>query len=168
MRTHGPAKSATAFRTISEVSTELDVPQHVLRFWETKFPQIRPLKRGGGRRYYRPEDVDLLRQIQSLLYSQGYKIAGVQRLLKEGKPVPADRAEEADLPDDSVDDVELSEDIQEPVGLEEPEEASGTVAVVAAAGALPEAVRREIGTVLDELKALKMLLKPHGSRAIEF
>src|SRR3982750_4070352 len=76
-------KSATAFRTISEVSAELDVPQHVLRFWETKFPQIRPLKRGGGRRYYRPEDVELLRRIQALLYKEGYTIKGVQRLLRE-------------------------------------------------------------------------------------
>ena len=78
-------KSATAFRTISEVSTELEVPQHVLRFWETKFPQIKPLKRGGGRRYYRPDDVELLRRIQALLYREGYTIRGVQRLLKEAK-----------------------------------------------------------------------------------
>lgn len=77
------AKSAAAFRTISEVSSELEVPQHVLRFWETKFPQIKPLKRGGGRRYYRPDDVVLLRRIQTLLYKEGYTIRGVQRLLKE-------------------------------------------------------------------------------------
>ena len=84
------AKSATAFRTISEVSDELDVPQHVLRFWETKFPQVRPLKRGGGRRYYRPEDVALLRKIQRLLYSEGYTIKGVQRLLKDQRQSGAD------------------------------------------------------------------------------
>src|SRR6476619_3152508 len=78
-------KSAQAFRTISEVATELDVPQHVLRFWESKFSQVRPLKRGGGRRYYRPEDIDLLRRIRSLLYDDGYTIKGVQRLLKEGQ-----------------------------------------------------------------------------------
>ena len=78
-------KSAHAFRTISEVATELDVPQHVLRFWESKFSQVRPLKRGGGRRYYRPEDIDLLRRIRSLLYEDGYTIKGVQRLLKEGR-----------------------------------------------------------------------------------
>ena len=78
-------KSAQAFRTISEVATELDVPQHVLRFWESKFSQVRPLKRGGGRRYYRPEDIDLLRRIRSLLYDDGYTIKGVQRLLKEGR-----------------------------------------------------------------------------------
>jgi DNA-binding transcriptional MerR regulator len=77
-------KSPGAYRTISEVADELQVPQHVLRFWETKFPQIRPLKRGGGRRYYRPEDILLLRRISTLLYVQGYTIKGVQRLLREG------------------------------------------------------------------------------------
>ena len=77
-------KSPGAFRTISEVSSDLEVTPHVLRFWETKFPQIKPLKRGGGRRYYRPEDVSLLRQIRQLLYNDGYTIKGVQRLLKEG------------------------------------------------------------------------------------
>src|SRR6186997_711253 len=85
-------KSAQAFRTISEVATELAVPQHVLRFWESKFSQVRPLKRGGGRRYYRPEDVDLLRRIRTLLYEDGYTIKGVQRLLKEGRGrLPAQR-----------------------------------------------------------------------------
>ena len=78
------AKSASAFRTISEVSQALDVPQHVLRFWESKFSQIKPLKRGGGRRYYRPEDMDLLRNIRDLLYTEGYTIRGVQKLLREG------------------------------------------------------------------------------------
>lgn len=75
-------KSATAFRTISEVANELDVQQHVLRFWETKFTQVKPLKRGGGRRYYRPEDVALLKRIHHLLYTEGYTIKGVQKLLK--------------------------------------------------------------------------------------
>lgn len=77
-------KAAGAFRTISEVADDLEVPQHVLRFWETKFPQIKPMKRGGGRRYYRPEDVDLLRAIRGLLYDQGYTIKGVQKLIREG------------------------------------------------------------------------------------
>ena len=77
-------KSAKAFRTISEVSDVLDVPQHVLRFWETKFSQIRPLKRGGGRRYYRPEDITLLLGVRELLYDDGYTIKGVQKLLREG------------------------------------------------------------------------------------
>ena len=77
------AKAPDAFRTISEVAEELDLPQHVLRFWETRFTQIKPLKRGGGRRYYRPQDVDLLRGIRHLLYGEGYTIRGVQRLLRE-------------------------------------------------------------------------------------
>jgi len=104
----GPAsrsggKSAAAFRTISEVAQELDVPQHVLRFWESKFSPVRPLKRGGGLRYYRPEDVDLLRRIRALLYTEGYTIKGVQRLLRDGQgklnaaaagpPVSMDRKE---------------------------------------------------------------------------
>jgi DNA-binding transcriptional MerR regulator len=76
-------KSAEAFRTISEVAEELDLPQHVLRFWETRFIQIKPLKRGGGRRYYRPDDVELLRAIRQLLYGEGYTIKGVQKILKE-------------------------------------------------------------------------------------
>ncbi|RFB80301.1 MerR family transcriptional regulator [Methylovirgula sp. 4M-Z18] len=76
-------KSADAFRTISEVADELVLPQHVLRFWETRFTQIKPLKRGGGRRYYRPDDVELLRAIRHLLYGEGYTIKGVQRILKE-------------------------------------------------------------------------------------
>ena len=97
-------KAPNAFRTISEVADELHIPQHVLRFWETKFPQVRPLKRGGGRRYYRPEDIALLRRISDLLYIQGYTIKGVQRLLREGggklsddipPPTPDERAEAA-------------------------------------------------------------------------
>ena len=76
-------KSPEAFRTISEVSKDLSLPQHVLRFWETKFVQIKPIKRGGGRRYYRPEDIKLLRGIKSLLYNDGYTIRGVQKVIKE-------------------------------------------------------------------------------------
>ena len=79
-------KAPDAFRTISEVADELDIPQHVLRFWESRFPQIRPMKRAGGRRYYRPDDVDLLRGIRHLLYGQGYTIRGVQRILREQGP----------------------------------------------------------------------------------
>ena len=78
-----PTKSPEAFRTISEVSLELDVPQHVLRFWESRFRDIKPMKRGGGRRYYRPEDIHLLRGIRHLLYGDGYTIRGVQRILRE-------------------------------------------------------------------------------------
>ena len=86
-RARPSGKSVSAFRTISEVSVELDVPQHVLRFWETKFTQLRPLKRGGGRRYYRPEDVALLRRIHTLLYREGYTIKGVQRVLRTARKV---------------------------------------------------------------------------------
>src|SRR5215472_6392391 len=77
------AKSPEAFRTISEVASDLDVPQHVLRFWETRFAQVKPIKRAGGRRYYRPEDVDLLRGIRALLYSEGFTIKGVQKVLRD-------------------------------------------------------------------------------------
>ena len=76
-------KSPEAFRTISEVAGELDLPQHVLRFWESKFSQVKPMKRGGGRRYYRPQDVELLKGIRHLLYGEGYTIRGVQKILKE-------------------------------------------------------------------------------------
>ncbi len=83
-------KSPDAFRTISEAAEELDVPQHVLRFWETRFPQIKPMKRAGGRRYYRPADIELLKGIRSLLYKEGYTIKGLQRILKEeGTPYVA-------------------------------------------------------------------------------
>jgi DNA-binding transcriptional MerR regulator len=90
------AKSQAAFRTISEVADELDVAQHVLRFWESKFPQVRPLKRGGGRRYYRPEDIDLLRDIRSLLYDEGYTIKGAQKLLRQRRAKPAAPAKPAE------------------------------------------------------------------------
>ena len=76
-------KSPDAFRTISEVAEDLDLPQHVLRFWETRFTQIKPMKRGGGRRYYRPQDVELIKGIRHMLYDQGYTIKGVQKLLRE-------------------------------------------------------------------------------------
>ena len=105
IRAARPKKAPNAFRTISEVADELHIPQHVLRFWETKFPQVKPLKRGGGRRYYRPDDIALLRRISDLLYIQGYTIKGVQRLLREGggrlsddipPPSPEEQAETAE------------------------------------------------------------------------
>jgi len=93
-----PRKSAAAFRTISEVAEELDLQQHVLRFWETKFAQISPMKRGGGRRYYRPEDIALLKRIKQLLHSDGYTIKGVQKLFSdEAAGTPANGAIEGAL-----------------------------------------------------------------------
>jgi DNA-binding transcriptional MerR regulator len=125
------AKSASAFRTISEVAEDLDVPSHVLRFWETKFSQIRPLKRGGGRRYYRPEDVELLRRIRQLLYRDGYTIKGVQRLLRDRSAEPAGEAEPAP-----------------------PAPAPVRASPVAKAPMPP----RDLGAVADELAELKRLL----------
>lgn len=129
-------KSASAFRTISEVADELDVQQHVLRFWETKFSQVRPLKRGGGRRYYRPEDLALLKKIHNLLYTQGYTIKGVQKLLKE-------QGKKGLLEQDTVE-----------------------TAPVAAANAEAEAVRQGLSasqrsllqSTLGELKALRAMI----------
>jgi DNA-binding transcriptional MerR regulator len=95
--TRATGKSASAFRTISEVSEELEVPQHVLRFWETKFTLLKPLKRAGGRRYYRPEDIELLRRIRSLLYKDGYTIKGAQKLLREGRGRGGDKPQDGAL-----------------------------------------------------------------------
>lgn len=105
-------KSDQAFRTISEVSEELDLPQHVLRFWETKFRQVTPMKRGGGRRYYRPEDVELLRRIKGLLHTEGYTIKGVQRLLAQGGMASLPQAA-ADVPAVETDAVTAPDDVSD-------------------------------------------------------
>jgi DNA-binding transcriptional MerR regulator len=114
-------KSPDAFRTISEVAEDLDLPQHVLRFWETRFAPIKPLKRGGGRRYYRPDDIDLLKGIRHLLYGEGYTIRGVQRILKaEGvrfvqaigrgeQSVAPQQADPSEAPDDDLGEEALDE-----------------------------------------------------------
>jgi DNA-binding transcriptional MerR regulator len=116
-------KAPDAFRTISEVADDLDLPQHVLRFWETRFQQIKPLKRGGGRRYYRPDDIDLLRGIRYLLYGEGYTIRGAQRILKDHgikfvqhvwKPGAAQPARSVAPPVEAVE-PEVEVDIPEPV-----------------------------------------------------
>jgi DNA-binding transcriptional MerR regulator len=133
-----PQKSSAAFRTISEVADELDVAQHVLRFWESKFPQVRPLKRGGGRRYYRPEDIDLLRQIRSLLYDEGYTIKGAQKLLRGRRTRPG--AEEATA----------AERAAAPAPRPAP--------AVAAPRTLPIDVRRRLKALRDELRDLRALL----------
>ncbi len=147
-------KSALAFRTISEVATELDVPQHVLRFWESKFTQVRPLKRGGGRRYYRPEDVDLLRRIRSLLYDDGYTIKGVQRLLKEGRGRLGGR--------DAGDPVDAPRLVQnEPTEMRQPMPRTGpqpATTLPRSIGKLDAGKRGEIENVLEDLQnALEML-----------
>ncbi|MEN3950374.1 MerR family transcriptional regulator [Iodidimonas sp. SYSU 1G8] len=143
-------KSPDAFRTISEVSDDLNVPQHVLRFWESKFTQIRPLKRGGRRRYYRPEDVLLLRGIRRLLYDDGYTIKGVQKVLKErGVRSVADGGRE---PSDEA--VTPSYTDERP--------AEEAIVAVAAAGTEPLADdgpdRAELERLLDELGTIRSLL----------
>ena len=112
-------KAPDAFRTISEVADELDLPQHVLRFWESRFHEIKPMKRGGGRRYYRPDDIDLLRGIRHLLYGEGYTIRGVQRILREqgGRFVQAVWQEGAPQPPHGV--VEEEEFVEEVVMTDE-------------------------------------------------
>ncbi|MSP48800.1 MAG: MerR family transcriptional regulator [Alphaproteobacteria bacterium] len=140
------AKSASAFRTISEVAEDLDVPSHVLRFWETKFSQIRPLKRGGGRRYYRPEDVELLRRIRQLLYRDGYTIKGVQRLLR-------DRSSDG------------AGEVEPPASPETPPPPPPVRAQLPQAAPVPKAMPpRDLAAVADELAELKRLLMRARSR----
>jgi DNA-binding transcriptional MerR regulator len=148
-----PPKSAAAFRTISEVATELDVAQHVLRFWESKFPQVRPLKRGGGRRYYRPEDIDLLRQIRSLLYDEGYTIKGAQKLLKGHKRAADDH--EVDEPQHGPSH-ERQHGPQHELLLDDADDAPPPVAV--AAPALAPEVRIRLRRLRDELAGLRTAL----------
>ncbi len=145
-------KSEAAFRTISEVAADLDVPQHVLRFWETKFIQIRPMKRGGGRRYYRPEDVELLRRIRSLLYDDGYTIKGVQKLLRQGAGrLPAGDGREPEAP-------EAEEAAEAAPVLEEAAPAAAAAAAPAEKG-LTEDQRRELSELLFELQDLSRILR---------
>ena len=155
-------KSEAAFRTISEVSEELDVPQHVLRFWESKFTQVKPLKRGGGRRYYRPDDVVLLRKIRDLLYAEGYTIKGVQKLLREGGPrEAAPRADTPELPlnapaaEAPPDDDESEAD--EPADMDGDTDADGPPPPRVA---VPPELRGELEILLDELEQLRFLLQP--------
>ncbi|UEM20120.1 MerR family transcriptional regulator [Skermanella mucosa] len=158
-RPRSMAKSATAFRTISEVSAELDVPQHVLRFWETKFPQIRPLKRGGGRRYYRPEDVELLRRIQSLLYKEGYTIKGVQRLLRESRGgTPQQPAGDQPPPaGEEPGGASGAEADHEPFDHDDDEDDHGHG--YEGSGGMSRAQRDDIEAVLTELIALRDMLR---------
>lgn len=150
-------KAQGAFRTISEVADELDVPQHVLRFWETKFSQVKPLKRGGGRRYYRPEDVALLKHIHYLLYTEGYTIKGVQKLLKgQGKNQIAAQQMAA-------------EEQQAPVAAKVPAANEPVAAETTAAAPnvfnLSDRQRTALETMLDELKALRAMFPNEDANA---
>lgn len=150
-----PAKSEAAFRTISEVASDLDVPQHVLRFWETKFSQIRPMKRGGGRRYYRPEDVALLRRIRGLLYDDGFTIKGVQKLLRDGSIKPLAAGEEAPPPPPVA---EVSEAAVEAVAADVVSDPIADLEEKAATSGLSDRMRAEIRDVIAELTAVRDLL----------
>ncbi|MFV3076253.1 MerR family transcriptional regulator [Niveispirillum fermenti] len=175
----GAAKSASAFRTISEVSVELEVPQHVLRFWETKFPQVKPMKRGGGRRYYRPDDVELLRRIQSLLYQDGYTIKGVQKLLRESRGLaglpppgtrmpslfdadePADEAGGADHADPDIPAEGEGEDdpVRSPGPASSPGPAPSPVTATSRRAPLSPDVRQALSETLMDLLAIRRLLE---------
>ena len=147
-------KSPDAFRTISEVADDLDLPQHVLRFWETRFTHIRPLKRGGGRRYYRPDDIDLLKGIRHFLYGEGYTIKGVQRILKEegirfvqavGRGEASVAAPRPDGPPRAVAPADDGDDLDEhrPIDI-------GSAAAAQACG-LPQRALQELHGALQEL-----------------
>lgn len=167
------AKSPEAFRTISEVAVELDVPQHVLRFWESRFAQIKPVKRGGGRRYYRPEDVDLLRGIRTLLYSDGFTIKGVQKLIREqGMRYVAGLGRADCSLIGTLSELPADRDAQ-------PRHARAAIAVVEAAhgrdasdgdargaGELDEAARVKLELLLAELLQLKSRLRAGAPRAL--
>lgn len=158
------SKSAEAFRTISEVAEELDVPKHVLRFWEQKFPQIKPMKRGGGRRYYRPEDLDLLRGIRHLLHLEGYTIRGVQKILRtqgvdEVKRCWMESTTPASPP------VEQPE-AAKPKAKAGRKSAAKTASKTAPASRLPEEILRSLQSALSELEACRLLLAtPVGDSA---
>jgi DNA-binding transcriptional MerR regulator len=180
-----PKKAPSAFRTISEVADQLHIPQHVLRFWETKFQQVKPLKRGGGRRYYRPEDIGLLRRISDMLYIQGYTIKGVQRLLREGggklsdnipPPRPDELAshEESAIPADGDSAASGKESVMNMISVAEPElpmpgltpassPATSSVrhanARAQKAEAEAERLRALLNEVLAELETLRALVR---------
>lgn len=159
------SKSPEAFRTISEVANDLDVPQHVLRFWESKFSQVKPLKRGGGRRYYRPEDVDLLRGIRHLLYTDGYTIKGVQKLLRENgakSVMESGRSLTHGAAGAAAQSLRRSN-----AGNAGPNEAMATQTPqqpVSQGAKLAQEHKRRIGEVVEELAALRNLLRGRESR----
>lgn len=149
-------KSATALRTISEASEALDVPQHVLRFWETKFSQIKPLKRNGGRRFYRPQDLEILAQIKHLLYNQGYTIKGAKKAIEDfARGVDGAISTEqwmAQVPVASVNDNNFD---GQPDILAEIAEALGEAPVMEATTAAPASSRASLAALRDELVAAR-------------
>jgi DNA-binding transcriptional MerR regulator len=150
------SKAPEAFRTISEVAEEIDVPQHVLRFWESRFAQIRPMKRGGGRRFYRREDVDLLRGVRHLLYGEGYTIRGVQRILREQGASFVQSVWQAGAeppPPQAADDVEDTE-----TAAPSPTAPAAVAAAPAAGVPMSEDLRRKLAAALDDLVACRRLL----------
>jgi DNA-binding transcriptional MerR regulator len=177
-------KAPDAFRTISEVAEDLDVPQHVLRFWETRFSQIKPMKRSGGRRYYRPDDVDLLRGIRQLLYGEGYTIRGVQRILREqgiktvqnvtlgGTVLPVEAADtdeelqEAETDEQDIDDVEV-EDEEEAEETPEPVMRSASPTAPSNGTRLSRDDIRKLEAALHELAECRRLLDDATKNARE-
>lgn len=156
------AKAADAFRTISEVADEIGIPKHVLRFWEVKFPQVRPMKRGGGRRFYRPEDLELLMGICQLLHNEGYTIKGVQKILRRdgveavkafGTAPPAQKAAPVDAAK-----VAPPKAKQKMPAISDQPRPRGRDAGVRVRTALPPTTRQTIASVLEELASLKALL----------
>lgn len=149
-------KAGGAFRTISEVAEELGVQQHVLRFWETKFSQIRPMKRGGGRRYYRPEDVALLKHIHTLLYSEGYTIKGAQKLLKgQSKGAIAGAALAAEK-------AQAAANNMAPIKAAAPAPVAAApvqAPVATNAAALPDVMVEALQGMLSDLKELRAMVK---------
>lgn len=148
------SKAPGAFRTIGEVSGELSVPQHVLRFWEGKFSQVRPMKRSGGRRYYRPEDVELLADIRDMLYSSGFTIRGVQKILREKHDTPTSVTKPATTADI---DAGLF-----PTDNDNSALATATLDAVSPAPSVSSASTRDLGQILGELKAMRELLRGAG------
>lgn len=160
-------KAPDAFRTISEVADDLQVPQHVLRFWESRFAQIKPLKRGGGRRYYRPDDVNLLRGIRHLLYGEGYTIRGVQRILREQGPKFVQGAWQEGAtellrasahPDDFEADETAEADAAEPDARDPPVHGDESGGPSPPAGAIDAERRRKLSMALKELTECRSLL----------
>ncbi|MDD3371399.1 MAG: MerR family transcriptional regulator [Alphaproteobacteria bacterium] len=146
------SKSPTAFRTISEVAEGLALPQHVLRFWESKFQQIKPLKRGGGRRYYRPEDVKIIHDIKDLLYNQGFTIRGVQKLLRENGAASLSRA--------AINTPQIPSTLQTTAQQTEP--ALSAKKYAPPSTDLSPDKRREIEGLLAELKSIRKVLQQGG------